>query len=137
MFYYYMENDMWLKKLAKNVSMIESKNKNDLIIRINFNKDHSIFQEHFPGNPILPGSFIIGVVKNISQIYLNKKNMHLKKIERFSYIKPIRFETIFILSCQSSKQENGLISVRIIIKDDLINTYVKGALVYQVQHQKE
>lgn len=39
---------------------------------IKLNKDHSIFEGHFPGHPVMPGVCIIQIIKELTEKSLNK-----------------------------------------------------------------
>jgi 3-hydroxyacyl-[acyl-carrier-protein] dehydratase len=54
-----------------SVQQIESKTK--LEAEIVLNPDHDIFKGHFPNLPIVPGVCMIQIIKEIAEVYLNKK----------------------------------------------------------------
>jgi len=51
-----------------------TKEENDtFIFSIELNKDHSIFQGHFPGNPVTPGVVQMEIIKELVQISQEKE----------------------------------------------------------------
>jgi 3-hydroxyacyl-[acyl-carrier-protein] dehydratase len=40
---------------------------------ITINKDHDVFNGHFPGNPITPGVCMMQIIKEITEIVVSKK----------------------------------------------------------------
>lgn len=40
---------------------------------IKLNKDHAVFQGHFPGNPIMPGVCMIQIIKELTEKFVEKK----------------------------------------------------------------
>ena len=55
---------MLFKGFYNNEKTISSDH-NKLITRIKLNKDHDIYNGHFPNNPIIPGVIIIQIIKEI------------------------------------------------------------------------
>ena len=55
---------MLFKGFYNNEKTISSDH-NKLITRIKLNKDHDIYNGHFPNNPITPGVIIIQIIKEI------------------------------------------------------------------------
>lgn len=44
-----------------------------IIYSIEINKNHAIFEGHFPGNPVTPGVAQMEIIKELVQIYLDKE----------------------------------------------------------------
>ncbi|MDB5135153.1 MAG: 3-hydroxyacyl-ACP dehydratase [Mucilaginibacter sp.] len=40
---------------------------------IELNALHQIFEAHFPGRPVLPGAYMVQMVKEVAEAYINKK----------------------------------------------------------------
>jgi len=49
------------------------------------NRDHPIFEGHFPGNPILPGVCTVQIVKELLEMEV-KKELMLKKAGNIKYL---------------------------------------------------
>ncbi len=65
-----------------------SSDHNKLITKIKLNKDHDIYNGHFPNNPITPGVIIIQIIKEILEEHLDCE-LFLRKIINIKYISPI------------------------------------------------
>ena len=52
---------------------------------ITLNAEHSIYQAHFPGNPITPGVCIIQIIKELSESFLNR-SLFLKKLNNVKFL---------------------------------------------------
>ncbi|MDR1341347.1 MAG: hypothetical protein LBK58_15040 [Prevotellaceae bacterium] len=55
---------------------------------IRLDSGHSIYRDHFPGNPVTPGVCIIQTVKELSEENLNRA-LFLHRIARVRYFKAI------------------------------------------------
>ncbi|HLP12811.1 MAG TPA: hypothetical protein VK177_12830 [Flavobacteriales bacterium] len=51
----------------------QEKNETDLITVIAFNPQHSIFTDHFPGNPIVPGVVLMQLVRELFEQKTSQK----------------------------------------------------------------
>ena len=78
---------MLFKGFYNNEKTISSDH-NKLIKRIKLNKDHDIYNGHFPNNPITPGVIIIQIIKEILEEHLGCE-LFLRKIINIKYISPI------------------------------------------------
>ena len=54
---------------TQSINLIDS---SFLQVNIRLNKDHDIFNGHFPGNPITPGVCMIQTIKEITQNQVNR-----------------------------------------------------------------
>lgn len=70
--------------------------------RIAFNKDHMVFEGHFPGNPVVPGVVQVQVLKDVLENVLHKKVFlnHTKSIKFLNVISPlevgeVQFEIVY------------------------------------------
>ncbi len=64
---------------------IDSQDDNSIELSIEINKDHQIFEGHFPGIPIVPGVCQIQMVKEILSKHLNKK-LQLKTSKAIKFL---------------------------------------------------
>ena len=78
---------MLFKGFYNNEKTISSDH-NKLITRIKLNKDHDIYNGHFPNNPIIPGVIIIQIIKEILEEHLGCE-LFLREIINIKYISPI------------------------------------------------
>ena len=78
---------MLFKGFYNNEKTISSDH-NKLITRIKLNKDHDIYNGHFPNNPITPGVIIIQIIKEILEEHLGYE-LFLREIINIKYILPI------------------------------------------------
>ena len=63
---------------------------------ISLNAEHPIFQGHFPGQPVLPGVCMMQMVKEVTEVYLDKK-LRLQKareLKFLSFIDPLEHPSI-------------------------------------------
>jgi len=51
-------------------------------------KEHTLFQAHFPNNPIVPGVYIVQIGKELFS-FLQKKNFIVKNIKNIKFTNPI------------------------------------------------
>ena len=57
---------------------------NTINVEIKLNKDHEVFDGHFPGNPITPGVCMIQAIKEIVEGHLNE-TLFLKSISNVKF----------------------------------------------------
>jgi 3-hydroxyacyl-[acyl-carrier-protein] dehydratase len=55
---------------------------------IELNKDHEIFQGHFPGQPVVPGVCMVQIIKEFTQDALGKK-MRLTESDNIKFLSVI------------------------------------------------
>ncbi|WP_158996395.1 3-hydroxyacyl-ACP dehydratase [Mucilaginibacter sp. L196] len=63
---------------------------------IKLNAGHPIFKGHFPGQPVLPGVCMMQMVKEVTEVYIDKK-IRLQKareLKFLSFIDPIEYSSI-------------------------------------------
>jgi len=63
---------------------------------IKLNAGHFIFKGHFPGQPVLPGVCMMQMVKEVTEVYIDKK-IRLQKareLKFLSFIDPIEHSSI-------------------------------------------
>jgi 3-hydroxyacyl-[acyl-carrier-protein] dehydratase len=65
---------MLLKDFYKILSTDKIDNENYRIV-VNLNKDHEVFNGHFPDNPVTPGVCMMQIIKELSEGILNKDLM--------------------------------------------------------------
>lgn len=55
--------------LIENLYEVQSFENNEgaLVVTVSLNKDHEIFEGHFPGNPVMPGVCMIQMIKELTE----------------------------------------------------------------------
>lgn len=83
---------------------IIEQNGNDFLIKLN--KNHWIYNAHFPENPITPGVILIQITSELLQVATNRK-LFLQKIKNLKFIAVINPEIDeFVLFKFSKIEEN-------------------------------
>ncbi|WP_159022224.1 3-hydroxyacyl-ACP dehydratase [Formosa sp. L2A11] len=89
---------------------------NAIHVTINLNKDHDVFNGHFPGNPVTPGVCMVQIIKEITQDYVNTP-LFLQNISNIKFtalINPnVNAELILELSII---EENDTVKIKNITK---------------------
>jgi 3-hydroxyacyl-[acyl-carrier-protein] dehydratase len=97
-------------ELSGNLYRIEEiiKQANLVKARVLLNSSHEVFRGHFPGNPILPGVFIIQILKDIAGNVSGKKLLLSKadSIKFLSFIKPESNDTLIFETTLSDTKDN-------------------------------
>ncbi|MDG1849239.1 MAG: 3-hydroxyacyl-ACP dehydratase [Flavobacteriales bacterium] len=118
---------MLFKGFYNNAETISSDH-NKLIVRIKLNKDHDIYNGHFPNNPITPGVISIQIIKEILEEHLGYE-LFLREIINIKYISPINpIINNFLLFEIFLQKENKFIIVKnnIMLDNDKIAVKFKG-----------
>lgn len=92
---------------------------NEIIAGIVFNKDHAIFEGHFPGNPIVPGVVQIQIVKDLLEHALDKKVFlnRSKNIKFLNVFNPLETGVVQFEISYNPQSDND-ISVKCIVKTE-------------------
>src|ERR1700730_9343512 len=69
------------------VSSVQKEN-NSFKIVLELNAIHKIFEGHFPGQPMVPGACMLQIVKEVTEIILNKK-VQLTKADNLKFLQLI------------------------------------------------
>lgn len=86
------------------------KNENGIYsVQISLNKNHEIFQGHFPGNPVTPGVCMMQIVKDLTEEILNTKLL-LKSASNVKFMAIINPEETpdLVLELGISENENEI-----------------------------
>ena len=77
------------------ISSIQKEN-NSFKILLELNAIHKIFEGHFPGQPVVPGACMLQMVKEVTEIILNKKIQLIKadNIKFLLLINPNEYRTL-------------------------------------------
>ncbi len=95
---------------------------------IKINKDHSIFNGHFPEFPIVPGVCLIQMVKEIMSSLNNSSLMLCRgdNIKFLQFINPNAFDTVRVSINSKCIDEDKLSSVARIYSGDTVFFKLKG-----------
>jgi 3-hydroxyacyl-[acyl-carrier-protein] dehydratase len=93
------------------ISSIQKEN-NSFKIILELNAMHKIFEGHFPGQPVVPGACMLQMVKEITEVILNKK-IRLTRADNIKFLllinpnehKTLQMEVTFSIS------EDGIANV--------------------------
>lgn len=110
---------------------IPSNDSNRLNVSVQIDRDHRVFDGHFPDFPILPGVYLIQMVKDSLNTFL-PDNYQMKAASWVKYLKPVepgkenklRLEIIL-----TQAEESLLVSANTFLKDETINFKFKGEFV--------
>ena len=64
---------MILKNFYKIKSKVKTEGQNVFSFEIEINKDHPIFEGHFPDNPVMPGVCMMQIIKEITEDIVGTK----------------------------------------------------------------
>ena len=116
---------MLFKDLYIKEEKLLNNNGSTITTKVKLNKDHPIYNGHFPNNPITPGVIIIQIIKEIVEKYLDDL-FFLKKIINVKYISPINptIHNLLIIEIYIQKEKDSII-VKSLIKFNNLDTAVK------------
>ena len=85
--------------------------------KVEFNRDHSIFEGHFPGNPIVPGVCMIQLVREIVALSENKTVRIAKgeNIKFLSVINPVETPVVDVLIIHYVKENSYVIDASLFL----------------------
>lgn len=100
---------------------------NELVSTVVLNKDHEIYQAHFPGNPITPGVCIVEILKTIVSEKFEKELM-FNRVSNIKFLKVISpLETPEIEYHIKYSQTDFGIKVNVVVKKgDNVFTKISG-----------
>lgn len=84
-----------MQSILNDFYAVTSHEKTEKVFKANItlNKDHQIFQGHFPGNPVTPGVCMMQIVKDLTEEFTNSK-LFLKSASNVKFMAIINpFET--------------------------------------------
>jgi len=101
---------------------------NGSVYRIALNGSHIIFKAHFAGNPIMPGSCILQMIKELASEYFEWKFFicSVKNMKFLHAVIPSESPEIFV-QLTFNQQEDGRIKVTALLYDS-DKIYTKSAL---------
>ena len=105
---------MTTESILNNFYELKSHESENNIFRaiITLNKDHEIFQGHFPGNPVTPGVCMMQIVKDLAEKFTGSK-LFLKTASNVKFMAIINpFETPDLLLELDINEKEGEIKVK-------------------------
>ena len=95
---------------------------------VKINKDHSIFNGHFPDFPIVPGVCMIQMVKEIISSLQQSSLMFVRgdNIKFLQFINPNMFETVTVNILNKFNDDDSLSAVAKIYSGDTVFLKLKG-----------
>jgi 3-hydroxyacyl-[acyl-carrier-protein] dehydratase len=102
--------DMLIKGLYKVNSF--DRNEGEIVTTVSLNKNHEIFEGHFPGNPVMPGVCMIQMIKELTE-RATEKNLFLSNCSNIKFMAIIdpRKNQLLTLKIDFA-EENGIIKVK-------------------------
>lgn len=80
--------------------------------QVYLNKDHEIFKGHFPGNPVMPGVCMIQMIKELTELRLDKK-LFLVRATNIKFMAIINPEKTPELALKIAfSEEDGMLRIR-------------------------
>jgi 3-hydroxyacyl-[acyl-carrier-protein] dehydratase len=55
------------------------------LAKVEINKEHSVFEGHFPGNPVVPGVFLVQMIRETLEV-LNQKKFRIDKSDEIKFM---------------------------------------------------
>lgn len=104
--------------------LVEGKN----IVKVLLNENHEVFKGHFPDNPVVPGVFLIQMVKEIIELLENKK-FQIKKSDEIKFVNmvvPTIFKNLIVEITNKSTEERAF-AYNILVKNEEY-TFIKMKL---------
>ena len=105
---------MTTESILNNFYELKSHESENNIFRANItlNKDHEIFQGHFPGNPVTPGVCMMQIVKDLAEKFTGSK-LFLKTASNVKFMAIINpFETPDLLLELDINEKEGELKVK-------------------------
>ncbi|MAU71578.1 MAG: 3-hydroxyacyl-ACP dehydratase [Pseudozobellia sp.] len=94
-------------------SVIETNTEeNTLYAKVKLNKDHEVFEGHFPGNPVMPGVCMIQMIKELTEEQMGQ-DLFLTTASNIKFMAIINPEKNETIDLQLNISENeGLVKVK-------------------------
>lgn len=101
---------MLIGNFYKITSKSEKEGAIDVILEVD--KHHSIFEGHFPGQPVLPGAVMLQMIKEVLESSLHY-SIRLKKADQIKFLGLIdpQIDSVLKLSLSYNIDDSGLLNV--------------------------
>ncbi len=98
------------------IDTISELEKNRISTQVTLNKEHKIFEGHFPGHPVTPGVCMMQIIKEITENYLNT-SLQLQTAENVKFMAIINPEENSKIGIDFEiKEEEGKVTVKSITR---------------------
>lgn len=118
--------------MSEEVYCIEDVKRQDNLVKatVLLNASHDVFRGHFPGNPILPGVFIIQILKKIVSDISGKKLLVSKvdSIKYLAFINPKSIKSLIFETVINSEFENTIKFNCNVNSEDTVFCRIKGEM---------
>lgn len=118
-FFYIIKNDVRDGRTSKD---------SEVVCAVKMKSGHSIYQAHFPNNPITPGVCLVQMSTEILEKTL-KRHLRLKAAVRIKFRKPIVPSVEPVFTFQKLTVSDHQVSVSVVIQDK-DTQYAKMSLIY-------
>jgi len=102
-----------------------SKEEEKTIVKVELDKDHKIYEGHFPGNPVVPGVCLIQMIKEVVEVQQGLR-LRLTSADEIKFLNIVNPVTSNLLNIEIKKRPNAEnpLALSIIITDGQV-TYLK------------
>lgn len=98
---------------------------------IRFNIENPIFQGHFPEHPIVPGTCILRMVVELTELE-NRKKVSINNIKEIKFIKAITPDKNYHISLKQTSLAEGLLSIKGNITEEKNRICSKFSIIYNI-----
>ncbi|MEO8768653.1 MAG: 3-hydroxyacyl-ACP dehydratase [Ferruginibacter sp.] len=108
---------------------------NHVLVTIDINARHHIFEGHFPGQPVVPGVCMMQIVKELVENVIDKKTQ-LSKADHLKFlavINPLENPTIQSEFTYDMKEDNTIAVTGKLYKEAMTFLKFKGSFVSQAE----
>lgn len=102
-----------------------------LNVRVEISENHSVFDGHFPGLPILPGVYLIQMIKDSLNAFL-PGNYSARAVDSVKYLVPVEPNKNNVLRLEMTLKEsdsNMVVSTNSYFEDNTVHFKFKGEFV--------
>lgn len=116
------------------ITLSDDEDGGDMSIAGYINSASDLFDEHFPGLPVLPGAFSLVLCINFALKYIKTKyktKYVLYLVEKISFLRFIDPSTTIHINLIGVEHFTEKIRVIFSVRDNVNNQYVKGVLFFK------
>lgn len=110
---------------------LPSDTESQLNISVQIDEKHRVFEGHFPDFPILPGVYLIQMVKDSLNTFLSD-NFWMKTASSVKYLKPVepgKNKSLRLEITLTETEDSLLVSASSFLEDETVNFKFKGEFV--------
>jgi 3-hydroxyacyl-[acyl-carrier-protein] dehydratase len=88
------------------------------LVEVSINKEHSVFEGHFPGNPVVPGVFLIQIIREVIE-ELQHKKFKIEKADEIKFMNMVipQNSSHLILEIQQRAKSENPFAYNILVTD--------------------